>query len=363
MTSLSKLKRSMIVARLIIALAVAASAPCAVFAQFGVIFGDDGRAAENQFSRLSLSSEGIVAATDRDAKCVRLWDVEEGPLRRKLDGFTGSVQTLSFSEDGKTLAIGDQEKVISLFDTESGQRTKTLNGHRSKVSCLAFSPGGKTLASGNDEGEFFLWNIETGEMIHRFPQPTGWMNAFAFLPDGETLLASFSEKQLDEEASSGVQFWNLKSGERTANLRLVPFRPRWVAASSDGKLMAYSSRGLVLLWDVSTRTLLRALVCEGNDWIDQIAFSPDGRHLTAVTHQSGDVVRVWDVTTTRQVWRRDFKNPVLHLSFTRDGSTLVSADRESLRLYDFESTTLRREWFPQGDALRDHDPKVVGAKP
>ena len=36
---------------------------------------------------------------------------------------------------------------------------------------------------------------------------------------------------------------------------------------------------------------------------------------------------------------------VLHRSFTPDGSTFIAADRESLRMYEFESTILRRDWF------------------
>ncbi len=361
---MTTISHSMIVARLLIALATVASSPCELSAQFGGGFFGTVGPAENEFSQLALSSDGILAATDRDAKCVRLWDSEKGLLHRKLDGFNGSVRTLSFSGDGKTLAIGDRERLISLFDTQSGKRTKTLSGHRSEVSCLAFSPDGKTLASGNDEGEFFLWNIESGDVLHRFPQPKCWMNAFAFLPDNETLLASVYEKQFDDETSSGVQFWSLKSGQRTANLRLVPFRPRSVAVSADGKLMAYSSRTLVLLWDIPTRTLLRALIADGDSHVDRIAFSPDGRHLAAAaSHGSAYLMRVWDVATARQLWQRDFKHHVLNLSFTRDGSTIVAADHESLRLYDFESSFLRRELFPQGDVRRDRDPKVVGAKP
>lgn len=351
-------------ALIVLTLCVLANASNKSFAQTGGrgFFGFDPRAPQNQFSKLALSSNGIVAGTDRDSKCVRLWDVEKGTLRHKLEGLTGSVQALSFSGDSRTLAISDEDKTIALFDTQSGERTKALNGHRSDVQSLAFSPDGKTLASANEEGEFFLWNIERGEVIHRFPQPKCWINAFAFLPDGETLLAPILEQEVNEVTSSGVRFLNLKSGQQTANLRLVPFRPRWVAISSDGKQMAYSSRGLVLLWDIPTQTLLRALVSgSGDDEVNQLAFSRDGLHLAAAT--SRHIMRIWDVTTTRQVWQRNFSRHVLHLSFKHDGSTLVTANRECLRLYDFESSLLRREWFPQGDTLRDQDPKVVGRNP
>ena len=364
MTSRSNLKRSTIVARIILALAIVASAPGALFAQFGVIFGADNLAAENQFTELALSATGTLAAAEGDRKSVRLWDSETGRLRHKLDGFTGSVWSLSFSGDEKMLAIGDRKGVISLFDTQSGQRLKTLNGHQLPVSCLAFSPNGKSLASGNDE-ECLLWNNETGDVIHRFPQSKSQTNDIAFLPDGETVLAANLGQPLVDETSFGIKFWNLKSGQSTTNLRLVPFQPRWVAVSPDGKLMAYSSRRLVLLWDLPTRTLLRAFIANDDDWVNRIAFSPDGRHLATASCKNNFayVMRVWDVATTRQLWQRDFKNDILHLSFTPDGSTIVAGDRESLRMYDFESTTLRQDWFPHGDALRGSDPKVVGAKP
>src|SRR5689334_10511979 len=75
---------SMKASGLIVVVALLASVPHAALAQGGGFFGaPDRRVPANQFSRVALSSEGIVAATDRDAKCVRLWDLEQGRRRGK----------------------------------------------------------------------------------------------------------------------------------------------------------------------------------------------------------------------------------------------------------------------------------------
>lgn len=320
---------------------------------------------ENLFSQLSVSVDGVLAATDGRAKSVRLWEAQTGQFQRQLEVLPAGVSAVEFSADGKTLAVGDRDNVIRLYDPQTAQLVQTLRGHTSAPMRLKFSPDSKTIVSGSDgliagkaehdRAELLVWSCESGQILRRLPQSKGFASDLAFLPDGETLLVSFLPYEVDPAAPDGVQIWNLKSGERTATLKFEPFRARSMAVSLDGKLMAYGSHGIILLWDIPTRTLLRALPAKGDDLVIKLAFSPDGLSLaSAAARLNGGtyVLRAWEVASSHELWQRDFQRHVLALEFTRDGSAVIAADYESVRLYDFESAATRREWFPRGDVLQ-----------
>ncbi len=320
---------------------------------------------ENLFSQLSVSVDGVLAATDGRAKSVRLWEAQTGQFQRQLEVLPAGVSAVEFSADGKTLAVGDRDNVIRLYDPQTAQLVQTLRGHTSAPMRLKFSPDSKTIVSGSDgliagkaehdRAELLVWSCESGQILRRLPQSKGFASDLAFLPDGETLLVSFLPYEVDPAAPDGVQIWNLKSGERTATLKFEPFRARSMAVSPDGKLMAYGSHGIILLWDIPTRTLLRALPAKGDDLVIKLAFSPDGLSLaSAAARLNGGtyVLRAWEVASSHELWQRDFQRHVLALEFTRDGSAVIAADYESVRLYDFESAATRREWFPRGDVLQ-----------
>ena len=336
-----------------------------LWAQFGVGLFGSSPLRENLFSQLSVSVDGALAATDGHGKSVRLWDAQTGQFQRQLEVLPAGVSAVEFSADGKTLAVGDRGNVIRLYDAQTAQLVQTLRGHTSAPMRLKFAPDGKTIVSGSDgliagksehdRAELFVWSCETGQILRRLPQSKGVANDLAFLSDGVTLLASFWPYEVDPAAPDGVQIWNLKSGERTATLKFEPFRARSMAVSPDGKLMAYGSHGIILLWDIPTRTLLRALPAKGDDLVIKLAFSPDGRSIaSAAARLNGGayVLRAWEVAGSHELWQRDFQRHVLALEFTRDGSTVIAADYESVRLYDFESAATRREWFPRGDVLQ-----------
>ncbi len=336
-----------------------------LWAQNGRGFFGGGPPRESLFSQLSVSVDGVLAATDGHGKSVRLWDSQTGQFRRKLEELPAGVSALEFSADGRTLAVSDRGNVIRLYDAQSGQLVQSLRGHTSAPMRLKFSPDSKTIVSGSDgliagksehdRAELFVWSCETGQILRRLPQSKGFANDIAFLPDGETLLVSFGPYEVDPAEPDGVQIWNLKSGERLGTLKFEPFRARSMAVSPDGKLMAYGSHGIVLLWDIPARKLLRALHAKGDDLVIKLAFSPDGRSIASAASRLNSgayVVRAWEAANSHELWQRDFQRHVLALEFTRDGSTLIAADYESMLLYDFESAATRREWFPRGDVLQ-----------
>jgi WD40 repeat protein/serine/threonine protein kinase len=120
---------------------------------------------------------------------VYIWDVNDGKLLHKLDGYTGLGATLAFSPDGELLATPHSDNNARLWEIPSGNLKATLKGHTNLVTCVAFSPDGKTLATGSYERKIKLWNIATQQEVATLEPLPGSCLSLRFSPDGRTLAA------------------------------------------------------------------------------------------------------------------------------------------------------------------------------
>jgi WD40 repeat protein len=112
-----------------------------------------------------------------------------------------------------------------------------------------------------------------------------------------------------------------------------------VAFSPNGKVLATAAGNVVRLWDVATQRQVGAsMKAVGSaDYVAAVAFSPDGKALATA---AGDMVRLWDVATQRQVGAsmRAADGPgggVNAIAFSADGKVLATAGGYSpVRLWD-----------------------------
>jgi WD40 repeat protein len=140
---------------------------------------------------LTFSPDGRLLAgaegTHRDPR-VCIWDVNEGSLLHKLDGFSG-LELLAFSPDGKLLATAHDDNNARIWEIPSGKLKATLKGHVSYVVGVAFSPDGKTLATGGYDRKVKLWNIATQQELTTLELLPGGCLSLRFSPDGRALAA------------------------------------------------------------------------------------------------------------------------------------------------------------------------------
>jgi WD40 repeat protein len=185
----------------------------------------------------------------------------------------GAVEGLTFSPDATLLAVADQAGVL-LANLRTGTVTRLPDATR--VFSLAFNPQGTVLATYDGNGAINLWPVtRPGQRPHLLAQPSAAVaagpNAIAFSPDGDTV----------------------------------------AAATTDG----------VILWNVSSRTLLGTISPETN--AGAVAFSPDGSIL-AMGQLNGDL-QLFNVATQQPLGRPLADYGVVSVAFSPDGGLLATA--------------------------------------
>jgi serine/threonine protein kinase/WD40 repeat protein len=245
--------------------------------------------------RVAAALKPAGAAKPGGHDVIRQWDIASGKELAPLQGFPGIAGALTFSPDGTRLvavakpADGEREAVVILWDPTDGKEKLRFKASGA-VSDVAFSPDGTRLAgSGND---LIVWDAATGKELYSVKGTPVTARAM-FSPDG-TCLACFSNGPVVtlRDAATGRPRRVLK-GHASVVLS--------AAFSADGKTLVTAGKDrTVKVWDATAND--QPLRLGGDARNSPLAFSADGTRIAAVFRKSQDdgteldEVRVWDVT-------------------------------------------------------------------
>ena len=256
-------------------------------------------AAEENAAKIRLN----LYAADVDLSAQAIHDGDYGLARRTLD----SLRPQGGEEDLR----GFEWRY--LWNLCRGNQFATLTGHPWIVTCVAFSPDGKFVASGGMGGEVRVWDVAKRACVRAFNPDEQSLWSIAFTPDGRNLMFA---------GIQGVQFWNTETWQRSKKF------PGMIAnLSRDGNTVAISesspfkseAAGPVTLWNWRTGEKLQSFNSSGRT----LVLSPDGRRVAMAGEASG--ILVCDTGSGALVKTLPTENPVWCLSFSPDGSKLVSA--------------------------------------
>lgn len=246
------------------------------------------RAATHLFWAVAISNDGsriLAGSFDRTAVII---DRATGAVLHRLEGHTGVIRSAAISPDGRIGATGSTDRTARLYDMETGELIRTISALPGDVYYLDFSPDGSLLAMAHLEEAIALVDVASGETIRTIG--SGDNNAFSvvFTPDGAEVVACHNDKT--------IRSYEVATGNQTVEIPIDSERyPHHTRVSPDGRLVACAdSAGVAQVFELSSGNLVAAAQLDDPMW--RVTFSPDGSRLLTTSRRS---VRVLDLANLR----------------------------------------------------------------
>ncbi|MGE0481864.1 MAG: protein kinase [Phycisphaerae bacterium] len=286
-----------------------------------------------------FSSDGsrlVSGARDGD---LRIWSTSDWAVTERREGF-GIGGVMRMSPDGSTIVTvtldpdgNGPEGAIHMWD--SGRKPRLLADQLPSLHSAAISPDGRSLVVASARtGEVRSWDLRSGAVIEPPKLPDGVMY-FTPSATGERIVAILRDNSalaLDGRTWNLIHSFEVRPGDPAGSL-LPP------AISADGRFVAIASKtGFVTLFRTDSWEEVAETGERGAPAPSSLAFSPDGQRL-AIGHTIG--VTIADAATLEPLLTlRDVTN-VNDVAFSPDGRHLLAAsDDGTIRVWTAEEDAM-----------------------
>src|SRR5262249_16298397 len=232
--------------------------------------------------------------------------------------------------DSHHVVFGTRRGDVSIYDPETGKADgPPISGDPSGVSNLAFSPDERRIAVGSWNGTVKLWGAQNRMPIGEAASPhEGRVFALTFSQDSHRLLS---------RSQNIMQVWDSDTG-------LPIGRPMKDCRSRDERSFAFSPNGhlvaagceddkTVRLWNADTGDPIGKPMQGHKYGPTDVSFTPDGTQIVSVSVES---LRLWKTDTQLSTAARpsEADDPFGGLAIRQDGKYIVTGGLKSLHRWD-----------------------------
>ncbi len=289
---------------------------------------------------MSLTGKNRMFKVSEPEKPVRVWNPETGKEIASYDMEEKSPNAVAITSDGNLVAVEGPERSIHLWNPEKNRRKATFKGHAGSVTTLDFSEDGKVLAAGSSDSTISLWNVEEEEQIGSFIGHEGSLDDVSFAPGSRMLVSSGGD-----DGKAEVKVWSTKRREQLQSISIPEYR-RGISQvefiGNGSSILTTGSGGAIRVWDVSSGREVSPRVGH-NASVHSVAYSYDGSYI--LTASSDDTVKIWrsadgELLQTLKIDKGDgpdrYKRDLRSMMVSEDHSTLALGLRTDVELWNLE---------------------------
>ena len=256
----------------------------------------------------------------------------------EIDLNIGELMAPCWSPGGRFLAVPSRRGSIGIFDIDDGQVVRTLEGHSAQVTSVGWDPRSDLMITSSVDRSLILWELTSERSVplklsghDEFVHSVEWTDEGAFTVtcsvdhvralDGACLLSGWTDEMED-----GVNIhsrFTASSCSRHSTFLLA------LAAQDGSDLVLVSLLSADLLDRVKMAERIQALAWSPAE--DLLAIGAGDGILVLRATQEGFVKPVRSLTRKTR--------GVNALSFSGDGSVLVSRDSQGLKIWEVEGST------------------------
>lgn len=258
---------------------------------------------------MAISPDGQTVALSGYG-VIELRQIDNGSIRRIIDGVSARINGLSYSPDGQYLAAACSDGTTRLWRAADGRYLTLIGTPTYPMWASAFSTDSKRIIFGGENGKIQIYDIENGAVIGSVLEPYV-TSRLAYLPDG-TRYASLTSSGLYIRTLNG----NLARVIAGTGIEDMAFSP-------DGSLVALAGSEILRMVETATGKLVYSCYATALKTPSALAYSPDGAFL-AVGRMDGSIDLYWASDGSLLHSLQGHRAKVTRLKFTPQIRQLIS---------------------------------------
>lgn len=189
---------------------------------------------DDQIGTVTFNSEGSLLATAGES-VVEIWDVASGNCLYVLEEeeHKGRIKSVAFSPDNQLLVAGSTDKTIKIWDLHNRQLIRKLIGHDASVVSVAVSPDGEKIVSSACEGTIRIWNIDDGKCIQELTGHQNWVWSAKFSPDGQFIASASQDENIILWDNAGKKLATMRAKRPYEGMQITGATGLTIAEKSD----------------------------------------------------------------------------------------------------------------------------------